>query len=215
MIVELAGLPGTGKTTLARQLAATIPGMRCHLPRPGPAAAFRQPHRFLVEALRPAGLRIGAGWPAWPRLWLRATDQVAMPVAAGGTDLLEEGIIHHTWRALFRHSMLERAPWADLLDAPHPVVVLEATRDVRRARLAGKTRRGRVNRELLADGDGQAWERGEHLFQAILAALPPSRVVIRVDTGGPMQAAVARVAAAVAAAGAPAPGQRQQAQAQR
>lgn len=201
MIVEMAGLPGSGKSTIARLLVEADPGVRRHVVAPSRATALRHPFTTLAESVRPSGIGPGTGWPAWPKLWLRWRQQQGRSPAASGLDLLEEGVTHHVWRALFRHPSLERTPWPRLLTLPHPLIILEADRATRMARVAGKSRRGRVNRQLALQGPAGGWERAEALMEAILAAVPADRTVIRVGSSGGLEATLGDVRVVLASLG--------------
>lgn len=196
MIVELAGLPGSGKTTLVRGLVATRPDLRSTIVRPGWGSLLTRRglalHPFnLARAVGP-----DRGWPAWPALVARALAQAAIRPAPGATILLEEGIVHHVWRTLYLHPGLEDAGWDRLLDQQGPLVVLAVSRGTRAARVAAKPGPGPVNRELATQAG--AWARGEALFNRVLEAAGRGRPIHRVATEGSASEAATRLAGLLA-----------------
>lgn len=194
MIVELAGLPGSGKSTIARLLSEQEVGITSHLLAPHWMGVMHHPIPTLREALRWEGLRLASGWPAWPRLWLRALGQRTLRHRPGVTQILEEGITHHLWRSCFLHPTLVKGPWPALLDQPHPLLVLEVAPAARLKRLGLKRAKGKVNRTLAESGaDGEPWRRGDELFEQILATAAMTRKVVRVSTGGHVREAAERV----------------------
>lgn len=195
MIIELAGLPGSGKSTIARRLIGTSASLRSTVVKPRVAAFLDQP------MLLGSGLLPGSSWPAWLSLCARRAAQDEIPDPGRTTILmLEEGIVHHTWRSRFMDPGLDRRPWAALLDVTAPLVVLVAPPAVRHARVSGKARGGPVNRQLAAGTPGDAtWERAEALMTEVVAAAGRHRRVAMVNTEGGLEEAVARVAEAVGA----------------
>lgn len=212
MIVELAGLPGSGKTTIARRLEEADRQICRQVVTASPRTALRHPAGTALQLIHAGGIGRHRGWPAWARLWLVWCTQCDLSLAAQGVALLEEGVTHRTWRALYRHPGLRRAPWPALLTLPHPLLLLEAPRDLRRARVEAKARRGRVNDALALPGASAAWDAAEALMAEIVSALPAWRVVVRVETSGGVTETMSRVVAEVASLRET---QRQQAQAQR
>lgn len=198
MIVELAGLPGSGKSTIARRYTEHDAGVHSAVLAPHWIGILHHPLPALREALRWQGLRLASGWPAWPRLWLRALGQRTLRDRPGVLQLLEEGITHHIWRTCFLHPSLSGGPWPSLVAQPHPLIVLEIPAAMRLNRLTGKRAKGKVNRALAASGiDGEAWQRGDRLFEQILAEAERTRPVVRVSTDGNVREAIERVREAI------------------
>lgn len=198
MIVELAGLPGSGKSTIARRMADEGTAVHRHVVAPYWLGLLSRPLRAVSEAATWRGVGRATGWPAWPVLWLRALGQHTIRDRPGVLHLLEEGITHHLWRACFLHPALENAPWARLLEQPHPLFVLELDSPARLARLTGKRGKGKVNRMLAESGtSGEAWRRGEELFERILEEAGRHRKVVRISTKGTVEAATVRVREAI------------------
>lgn len=196
MIVELAGLPGTGKTTIARSLDADDPTIRRCSVRPSWLVAVRHP----CHAARTGH---SAGWwrsAAWRAAWLHAIRQRGLRDRRDAVLLLEEGVAHQVWRQLFLHPPLEAAPWAQLLTSPHLLLVLETDDLLRFHRLGGKSGKGPVNHRLLAAGIGGAdWLRAKRLWETVLAEAERRRPVLRVRTVGRTDEAVMRVREAITA----------------
>lgn len=198
MIVELAGLPGSGKSTIARRYTEHEQNVHSNVLAPHWIGIMHHPFPAMREALRWQGLRQASGWPAWPRLWLRALGQRTLRHRPGVLQLLEEGITHHVWRACFLHPALTQGPWRGLVDQPHPLVVLEIPPEMRLSRVLSKRAMGKVNRTLAESGiEGAAWRRGEALFEEILAEAGRSRPVVRVSTGGNVREAIERLREAI------------------
>jgi len=197
VIIELAGLPGSGKSTIVARLIGATGSLRSTVVKPRVAAFLGNPLRL------GSGLMPGASWPAWLSLCARraAQDDLADPGRAA-VLILEEGIVHHVWRSRFLHRGIDRRPWATLLDSPAPLVVLVASRAVRHARVAGKRSGGAVNQQLALGDPGDAtWLRADAVMEEVLQAAATVRRVVTVHTEGGLEEAVGRVGEAVRSAG--------------
>ncbi len=195
MIIELAGLPGSGKSTIVRELQRGDPSFHSLVVRPAFGALL--PNRAGgVNAW--AALQPGPAWPAWASLCARHAAQSSLDPGARDTLLLEEGIVHHVWRSRFLHPGLDRRPWGALLESPAPLIVLVASQAVRHQRVSGKAHGGPVNRQLATAAPGDAtWQRAERLMEEVLAAARGFRTVVTVNTEGELGNALGRVRGAV------------------
>jgi len=195
VIAELAGLPGSGKTTIAKRLVLAHPGLQSVVVLPTLLTALAHP---AAVARRLAGMGLpsaGGAVAGWVTLAVRAARQDRLVARAGGSLLIEEGVVHHAWRELLRHDALGRVRWPTLLASAVPLVVLAAPAGTRHARIQGKRSGGPVNRRLAAEGPGGAyWRRAEELFEEVRAAALAQRPVLQVDTSGTLEQAVQRVA---------------------
>jgi hypothetical protein len=193
VIVEVAGLPGCGKTTIARRLADTDTDIARTVVEPSLVAMLRQPWSSTRAMVARHGLQPGQAWRAWFSLCARRTTQDLLRDPGNSILLLEEGITHHTWRSLLLHPALDRRPWRPLVAARVPLVVLEAVPATRHGRVRAKTHGGLVNRRLAAGSPGDAtWRLVEELWEKVLAEAVRGRRVVRVRTEGDLEQAARR-----------------------
>lgn len=193
--VEFTGLPGSGKSTIVHRLAADM-GVRSRVVAPSWSSCLaHHPLRTIRELGRWGGMGRGSGWPVWAGLWARSMAQDALAGQREPVELLEEGVTHRLWRAIFLHPALEAAPWQALPIVPrHPLIVLDLDRATRFHRIKSKTGMGRVNRQLADAGPESAlWDRAERLFERIVREAAAHRKVVRVSTEGSEEQAVLRV----------------------
>ena len=207
MVVEIAGLPGSGKSTLVRLLRKRHPEIR--LPEP---VLQRDLMRHPVVGLGATG-RYAAGRIAG--LSNRASIDLGRSIAAlkirgDSRTVFEEGPVHFIWRELFLDPALSSRNWQFSVRQTHPLIVLQVDRQERIRRVAGKpgvaaARRrrgvppGRINR--LLDRNPDQWARGEELFEAVLSASSPRRMVRFVDASGTIEESLVGLEAALADCG--------------
>jgi hypothetical protein len=201
MIVELAGLPGSGKTTVAKRLVESTPSIRRAFAVVSLPPVLSHPGQVRA-LLRWGGLLPGAEWPSWVRLCLRRLAEDRFVSEVGTTLLVEEGAVHHTWRSLYRHPGLSRRPWEQLVETGPPLVVLRVSRALRHERVQGKRRRGPTNRDLAAGQPDEAtWGRAERLMDQVMAAAKRDRRVVEIPADGDLEAVLGQVKEAIAALG--------------
>lgn len=196
LLVELAGLPGSGKSTAVTQIVATRPGVESVVVDPG----------RLRDLVKPA-LLVGtlAGWIRFDhrsqhqrgvlRL-VRCRARQNRLTDSGGNLLLEEGMTHHVWRELFLTPELKRIPWQGLLNDNFPLVALDVEVNLLKERVLGKARPGPVNRYLASASD-DIWNHASGLYAEIIEEASRRRPVVRVQSGGSIDATVDSIYAAM------------------
>ena len=198
-VIELAGLPGSGKTTIAAWLAAQDPSVQTRVLRPSLDPLLREP-RTAWRAVRWGLLRPGLAWPMWAKLCLLRAAVDQLTEAPGAALLLEESLFHHTWRTLFRYPRTRGFPWARLVGTGPPLVVLRAARSTRHARLPGKRVAGDTNRRLSAgQPDDATWGEAERLFDEMVTVAARERRVVEIPTDDDVESSVKRVREALGA----------------
>jgi hypothetical protein len=200
-LIELAGLPGSGKTSIARQLATDDGRLRSVVLKPSLDPLFRQPWTTL-RAIRWGLLRPSLAWAAWAKLCLLRERAEQLAASPATSLIFEEGPVHHTWRTLFRYPPTRACPWEKLVETGPPLIVLRTSRETRHGRLPGKRVAGDTNRRLAAGRpDASTWGTAERLFEAVLSAAAPRRTLLEVSTEGDLEGTVQLVKAAVASLG--------------
>ncbi len=220
LTVELCGLPGAGKTTVARgardRLAAA--GVSCEIADRGISAAAA-PHqrvrRRAASALResvrhPVGTAAAAGavlasGQSRPRdtvavlaQWLAVRDLLAACHRTPGVHLFEEGVVQRLWTLGLRGDLdVSERLWGNLDPARRTdlVVVLDLSVEEAMARLRG--RRSRHSRVQLLGPDAmlEELERGHRLLDGLVAGCPVP--VVRVSAEPAPEVVSERVAGVV------------------
>ena len=195
MVIEFAGLPGSGKSTLVRRVTRDLGLPTCVLAPLDSWGLLRHPRSALTVVL---------GLPAlsWARGQRSASLRLLQLCAAQGALsqsrtpwLLEEGLVHHVWRAVFLQPELANTAWPRMLTGRHSVLVLETDDQTRYSRIQSKTGRGPVNEALRRAGiGGPEWTRSVESFREVLGAVARSGwTVCRVDTSGSIDEAFDRI----------------------
>lgn len=202
MIVEFFGMPGSGKTTLVRDVGDAL-GLPSRVLRPVRSKQFKR-HPL-------AALRATWHWGSLKRRWGEQRElgtslvkrRIHQDIHSEAREwfLIEEGVVYHIWRELFLVPALADGPWRELLRTAEPLIVLDTPAATRHARIVG--RGGAVKRELNAQAsDGPSWKRGEELLESVVAEAERHRPVARIDTDCPLEEARHRVEERVKAFGA-------------
>jgi predicted kinase len=191
-VVELCGLPGTGKTTLAAQVAVELTerGLRCEIADVAMSAAVSRSRRLKRKAIGVA-IQIGrhpvrsadaARWVAASRQesprdavaglaqWLTVQQTIRTARREDGVQLLEEGIVQTLWTVGLRarrdvvRRLLDGTPEAA---RPDLLVVVEAPVDVVGDRLAGRASRHSRTQGLDAAAQAAELQRGQDLLEKL------------------------------------------------
>ncbi len=201
VVVELCGLPGAGKTTLAttleaalaargitclvadREISAAVPRSQRAMRRMRHAAsmAVRRPRSTGRTARQFAAVRNGSARDTAAALvqWLAVSDLAGSARSRPGVHLLEEGLVQTAWTLLLRAEASPAEITARaLLDAVPTVcrsdlvLLVDAPVEVAADRLGA--RRSRHSRTQLLAADQRVTElaRGRDLLEAVVAATP-------------------------------------------
>lgn len=228
-VVELCGLPGSGKTTLAAALAQqlSVRGVECRVADRGISAALplaqRTAHRLWLASL------VAAAHPGWAAVsardfahagnestrdtaatlvqWLATAGLSTAAHRAAGVSLLEEGPVQTAWTLLLRsrRSADGLDPRTLLYGLPTSarsdlVLVVDVPPQVAVARLASRTSRHSRTQLLPADERIVELRRGAVLLDLLLRAVPTPSYRLCVLPGMPPGELAAEAADAVGAA---------------
>lgn len=196
MIIEFVGLPGSGKSSIVRLIAARNPDIR---------TVIVTKARWTDVVRRP--LATARHLAAWGSLWWEWSEKQALVSLLrrrirqdsfvedpGSLVILEEGMTYHVWRDTVMFPALRDEPWEPLIRGEHPLIALGADDGTLHARIKGKARRGRVNEYLASLSiSGPAWRRAADLYEDILAEAARHRPLLRIDTSGGLEDAADRV----------------------
>lgn len=206
LAVELCGLPGAGKTTVARMACARLDAAKvsCEIADRDISAAAtsrQRVRRRVVSALREstrhplrtsaAASAVLASGQSRPRdtvavlaQWLAARDLVAASRRAPGVHLFEEGVLQRLWTLGLRsdHDVSQRL-WRNLDPARRTdlVVVLDLPAAEAVARLRGRRSRHSRVQLLAPDAMLEELERGKRLLDDLVAGCPVPLVRIAAD----------------------------------
>jgi thymidylate kinase len=196
-VIELAGLPGSGKSTLTDALVARLraEGLSCDVGDAGVSARVRREVRVLrrlglaaaqtarapVAAARSAAVVARSGQSSRRDVvavlaqWLATERIVARGRRAPGVRLLEEGLVQTTWTALLRSDGLGAAdlwPHVPAASRPHLVLHLDVPVDLAAYRL--DTRASQHSRVQRLGPRRRAAElrRGQEVLDDVLQACP-------------------------------------------
>jgi thymidylate kinase len=204
--VELCGLPGSGKTTLAAALERELArrGHRCTIAdravsadtglptrvRRRAAAALRQTSRHPRATAAAAAAVVGSGQSrrrdtvAYLAQWLAVRDLVTVAHRTQGIYVFEEGIVQRLWTLGLRGSTdVSDRLWQRLEPAMRTdlVVAVDVAAAVALDRLAGRGSRHSRTQRLGLSLQAAELERGTQLLEALLTRSPVPVVRVRGD----------------------------------
>lgn len=206
LVVELAGLPGSGKTTLADALCrvAVCEGVACSVVDRGVSARSARWSRVarragyglhaVLDDPRHAGRGVGVVLTSGQRSardalalsaqWLATGHLAAGAHARHGLQLLEEGVLQTVWSTALRAGRLRTEElWSALPASSRSDVVLLLDIDPALAadRLGGRASRHSRSQTIAPDLRLAELTRGDRLLQRLAAGcpLPVHRVVVQ------------------------------------
>jgi len=206
LVVEFCGLPGSGKTTVAKhtQEALLAQGVACVIADAGISAraprrmrvarrtwaAVRQTTRHPLGTVDSTRLIASVGQPsrrdtvAGVAQWLAVRDLVSRAHRVPGVHLLEEGIIQRTWTiALRARSDPSQGIWRGLPSRSRSDLVLyvDAPVALAESRLGQRASRHSRTQQLPAELRRAELERGRELLEHLLSKAPLPVLRIGVD----------------------------------
>ena len=175
--VEFLGLPGAGKTTLVRHLACQLSDV---VLREEFLRVARRSDILMhpVQHLRPA-IR-SPSVVARGRVARNAVKSYMNQSAARqrhwepATVILEEGFVHHLWRAIFCGLPIRNAlrMAQDATNGADSFIYLEVTQGTAASRIARKANPGPINRILMDhDPGGHLWTEGQSTYELLAAEI--------------------------------------------
>jgi hypothetical protein len=195
IFIELAGLPGSGKSTTVRHLSAEdATAWNAGLRKLGRRDVI---HPFAVTKHLIRWRSLSMQWTdkrAVLRVLRRRISQDLVSGKASSLVLFEEGITQYIWRTLFLFPDLGTEPWDPFLDVGYLLIALDADPALLRSRILAKNNGGPINERLGGIPPGSVdWTRAQRLYEQTLAHASRYRKVIRVDAGGDVSSTVERV----------------------
>lgn len=202
VVVEMCGLPGAGKTTLAGRAGEllTARGQSCSILDRGISAVHPPPVRWMRRSAH--ALRGARREPAWSAevatafgglkgnsardfagalvQWLAVADLSAVARSRPGVGLLEEGFVQTLWTLLLRTTssateVLETAAMLRRTPArmrSDLVVLVDAPLDVVQGRLASRSSRHSRTQRIGESARLAELERGRALLDLLVAGSP-------------------------------------------
>jgi adenylate kinase family enzyme len=196
MLIEFAGLPGSGKSAVARHLTAESPSIRtAGLRKLGKRDIIEHPLAVTRQFARWRAL--GTKWSdkrALRNILRRRISQDLVSDARSTLVLLEEGITQYIWRTLFLFPNLRTELWDPFLEVEYPLIALDADAALLRSRILTKDMRGQINQRLGGlPGESAEWDYAVNLYEEMLTHASRYRQLERVDATGDLATTVERV----------------------
>jgi len=171
--VEFLGFPGAGKTTLVRYLACELNDvvLRAEFLRVATQGdILMHPVLHLRPAMRNPSV-VARGPVARNAVKSYAKQHSARRRHSGpGTVILEEGFVHHLWRAVFCGLPMRNAlrMIRDATKGADLFIYLEVAQSTAATRIARKANPGPINRTLMDHAPGgSVWTEGQCRYQSL------------------------------------------------